>query len=157
MRIIINKNYIFIYLYMNDHNGKNRNSPEPGNDTHGFGEYFIFNKNIRINASNSGGLGHNHVSDIHIFLCYDLFIKYYSFWNPVRIRSRLTPTVMWTKAAMMNQATGSKDLGRRCPRKMLSQDTIPAKAMLWEEAQGHNLIFRNHSYSVNPRWFLRVL
>ncbi len=59
----------------------------------------------------------------------------------MRIRNRLTPTVMWTKAAMIIQATGSKDLGRRCPRMMLSQDTIPAKTMLWEEAQGHNLIF----------------
>ena len=71
------------------------------NDIHGFGELFIFIKNIRINASNSGGLGHNHVSDFHIFLCYDLFIKNYSLWNPVRIRGRLTPTVMWTKATMM--------------------------------------------------------
>ena len=34
-----------------------------------------------------------------------------------------------------NQATGSKDPGRRCPRKKLSQDTIPAETMLWEGAQ----------------------
>ena len=127
---------------MNDHNRKNNYSPEiRENDTHGFGEYFIFIKNIRINASNSGVFGHNHVSDFHIFLCYDLFIKNYSLWNPVRIRSRLTPTVMWTKAAMIIQATGSKNLGRRCQRMMLSQDTISAKTTLWEEAEGHILIF----------------
>ena len=34
-------------------------------------------------------------------------IKYYIlFWNPVRIRNRLTPTVLRTKAARIIQATG---------------------------------------------------
>ena len=40
-----------------------------------------------------------------------------------------------------NPATGSRNLGRRCPRKMLSQDTNSAETMLWEGAHGFIFIF----------------